>query len=103
MLSGQQAIRFSCTLKGSELFKNFYNAVINHFKIAGLDPAGSFFTDMNPTVRLDPSDADFVDVLHTGAGYFGSKYHSNLKNKFTQNNNKRKNLFFDYLYVPLIE
>ena len=31
----------------------------------GLDPAGKYFEGENPDTRLDSSDADFVDVIHT--------------------------------------
>ncbi|XP_077987386.1 inactive pancreatic lipase-related protein 1-like [Glandiceps talaboti] len=34
-------------------------------RISGLDPAGPFFEYMDPLVRLDPSDAEFVDAVHT--------------------------------------
>ncbi|PSN47913.1 Pancreatic triacylglycerol lipase [Blattella germanica] len=36
----------------------------------GLDPAQPHFTGTDPVVRLDPTDADFVDVIHTDAGPF---------------------------------
>ncbi|XP_070537996.1 inactive pancreatic lipase-related protein 1-like [Ptychodera flava] len=36
-------------------------------RISGLDPAGLYFEDEHPAVRLDPTDAKFVDVLHTDA------------------------------------
>ncbi|XP_042883760.1 pancreatic triacylglycerol lipase-like [Penaeus japonicus] len=34
-------------------------------RITGLDPAEPFFQHLSPRVRLDPSDAMFVDVIHT--------------------------------------
>jgi hypothetical protein len=33
--------------------------------VAGLDPADPLFEDSSPEVRLDPSDAKFVGVVHT--------------------------------------
>ncbi|EEC05256.1 alpha/beta hydrolase, putative [Ixodes scapularis] len=36
-------------------------------RITGLDPAGPYFFHMPPQVRLDPSDAAFVDVIHSDA------------------------------------
>ncbi|CAL4100279.1 unnamed protein product, partial [Meganyctiphanes norvegica] len=34
-------------------------------RITGLDPAEPYFQYMDPVVRLDPSDASFVDVIHS--------------------------------------
>lgn len=33
--------------------------------LPGLDPAGPYFEDTDLIVRLDHTDADFVDVIHT--------------------------------------
>lgn len=35
----------------------------------GLDPAGPLFQYTPTMVRLDPSDAKFVDIIHTHAGH----------------------------------
>ncbi|XP_060807219.1 pancreatic lipase-related protein 2 [Amyelois transitella] len=40
-------------------------------RITGLDPAGPCFTQAEPELRLQASDADFVDVIHTNAGVLG--------------------------------
>lgn len=37
-------------------------------RITGLDPAGPIFVELNTSMRLDPSDAKFVDVVHTNGG-----------------------------------
>jgi len=35
------------------------------FSSIGLDPAGPYFENTDPKVRLDPTAALFVDVIHT--------------------------------------
>ncbi|XP_025110726.1 pancreatic triacylglycerol lipase-like [Pomacea canaliculata] len=43
-------------------------------RITGLDPAEPYFQHTDPTVRLDPTDALFVDVIHTdGASFYSTK------------------------------
>ncbi|XP_049274856.1 pancreatic lipase-related protein 2-like [Rhipicephalus sanguineus] len=39
-------------------------------RITGLDPAEPYFQKMPAEVRLDPTDADFVDVVHTDGASF---------------------------------
>ena len=34
-------------------------------RITALDPAGPYFQDTEPQVRLDPTDAVLVDAIHT--------------------------------------
>ena len=43
-------------------------AKIRFNRISGMDPAGPFFEDTDPILRLDPTDADYVDAIHTNAG-----------------------------------
>ncbi|KAL1117642.1 hypothetical protein AAG570_003957, partial [Ranatra chinensis] len=40
-------------------------------RISGLDPAKPCFHNSPPDLRLDPSDAHFVDCIHTCGGYLG--------------------------------
>jgi len=48
-------------------YKQVLSVIIN---LSGLDPAEPHFSKTDPIVRLDPTDADFVDVIHTDAGPF---------------------------------
>ncbi|CAL4072857.1 unnamed protein product, partial [Meganyctiphanes norvegica] len=38
-------------------------------RITGMDPAGPLFHNQTGDYILQPSDADFVDIIHTNAGY----------------------------------
>ena len=38
------------------------------FDFAGLDPAGPWFPLNETDTRLDITDADFVDIIHTNSG-----------------------------------
>ncbi|XP_063117261.1 lipase member H isoform X9 [Cavia porcellus] len=42
-------------------------------RITGLDPAGPLFNEKPPEDRLDPSDAQFVDVIHSDMDALGYK------------------------------
>ncbi|XP_057669345.1 pancreatic lipase-related protein 3-like [Diorhabda carinulata] len=44
---------------------------ISFMRITGLDPALPFFATFNNDWKLDPTDASFVDIIHTSAGTFG--------------------------------
>lgn len=44
--------------------------MVSYFVVSGLDPACVLF-DSSTRGRLDKTDADFVIVIHTTAGYLG--------------------------------
>ncbi|XP_074619187.1 inactive pancreatic lipase-related protein 1-like [Acropora palmata] len=41
-------------------------------RITGLDPAGPYFTVTKNEAHLDKTDAKYVDIIHTNAGYIGT-------------------------------
>jgi len=45
-------------------------------RITGLDPAGPGFNFTNKEIRLDESDATYVDVIHTNQGILGTSLKS---------------------------
>ena len=47
---------------------------LNSFiSVSGLDPAAPYYTDRDPEVRLDPTDAKYVDVIHTNLPVIGTE------------------------------
>lgn len=42
--------------------------------IIGLDPAGPLFSVNKVDKRLDRTDADYVQIIHTDGGHFSIKY-----------------------------
>lgn len=47
------------TLSGAEVMPHSW------FYVTGLDPAGPLYRGKPPSERLDPTDAQFVDVIHS--------------------------------------
>lgn len=42
--------------------------------IIALDPAGPLFFEINPNGRLNQGDAQYIEVIHTNAGFLGANY-----------------------------
>ena len=63
-MHGFFGILFAMTYHFSENISQ-YNA--SFYDTPGLDPAGPAFESYNNIVRVDVSDADFVDIMHTDA------------------------------------
>ncbi|XP_046396865.1 lipase member H-like [Ischnura elegans] len=51
--------------------KAFRNQPRKVGRITGLDPAGPLFKLNDPSTRIDRRDGDFVDIIHTCAGWLG--------------------------------
>ena len=47
------------------IYDEFIIHIHNSYVYPGLDPAGPFFEFKHPDTRLDKTDADFVDAIHT--------------------------------------
>ena len=47
--------------------------------MSGLDPAGPYFERMPTFVRLDPTDALFVDAIHTDGSTLGRPDFSSIQ------------------------
>ena len=52
------------TGKSSQILREIIQLYISYVFL-GLDPAGPLFEGYDPTVRLDKSDADYVDIIHS--------------------------------------
>ncbi|XP_053930032.1 lipase member H isoform X7 [Cuculus canorus] len=60
--------------------------------VAGLDPAGPLYRGKPPSERLDPTDAQFVDVIHSDTdGYYAYEWKSYL----TQQSHLGSSMFFN--------
>lgn len=74
---GLHFIGYSVGAHIAGLVANFLTAAEGKIgRITGLDPTIFFYAGSNNTRDLDPSDAHFVDVLHTGAGILGQWHNS---------------------------
>ncbi|XP_045473071.1 phospholipase A1-like [Harmonia axyridis] len=69
-------------------------------RITGLDPALPFFATLDKHWKLDPGDADFVDVVHTSALAFG-KFEASGHIDFYMNGGSKQPFCKDRPYPPL--
>ena len=53
------------TGKSHKMYGKLSAITFTIFTFLGLDPAGPLFEGYDPTVRLDKSDADYVDIIHS--------------------------------------
>lgn len=73
------------------LIQEYFSACI------GLDPAGSYFSYTDPVVRLDPSDARFVDVIHTDAGLLGTSQNVGDVDFYPNGGSKQPGCYFRFI------
>jgi hypothetical protein len=52
------------------ILKTSYAMTSSLWSYAGMDPAEPYFIDMDDSKRLDHTDAQFVDVIHSDAENF---------------------------------
>ncbi|GAB0192002.1 pancreatic lipase-related protein 2 [Grus japonensis] len=76
-LTGTNGIRKKYTIDRMNMLeldniniKKVFYSWLCHSETKGLDPAGPYFEGTPPEVRLDPTDANFVDVIHSNAAHF---------------------------------
>ena len=68
----------------------------NHFYwLSGLDPASLFFITVSTSFRLDESDAQYVDVIHTDAGVFGTTLASGHTDFWPNGGSSQPGCFFN--------
>ena len=65
--------------------------------MSGLDPAGPHFSYTDPAVRLDPGDAEYVDVIHTDAGLLGTSQHVGHIDFFPNGGSRQPGCYFQIL------
>ncbi|XP_045774010.1 phospholipase A1 VesT1.02-like isoform X1 [Maniola jurtina] len=63
-------------------------------RITGLDPAGPCFSNIDTGARLDASDAEYVDVIHTNGGMLGLKEPVGHKDFYPNNGMSQPGCFF---------
>ena len=68
----------------------------NHFYwLSGLDPAGLYFITDPTSFRLDESDAQYVDVIHTDAGVVGTTLASGHTDFWPNGGSSQPGCFFN--------
>ena len=68
----------------------------NHFYwLSGLDPASLYFITGRTSFRLDESDAQYVDVIHTDAGVFGTTLASGHTDFWPNGGSSQPGCFFN--------
>ena len=68
----------------------------NHFYwLSGLDPASLYFITDRTSFRLDESDAQYVDVIHTDAGLFGTTLASGHTDFWPNGGSSQPGCFFN--------